>query len=127
MTRWILSTGLIKPLSLNDRMHWAQKARITRQVRSTVAWNATSLVMGRHDHVHVQLVYTPRDNRRRDTDNLWATAKPAVDGLVDAGIVPDDTARFVTRHEPRITDKNPGVVECRLWLWVWTGDPGGDP
>ncbi len=123
MTRWTVSTGLITPLSLNDRMHWAQKARITRQVRATVAWNAVSLKIGGQDHVNIQLVYTPAQNRRRDTDNLWATAKPAVDGLVDAGVVPDDTQRFVTRHEPRITDKDPHVMECRLWLQVWTDPP----
>lgn len=119
MKRWTIATGVTKPLSLNDRMHWAQKARITRQVRSTVAWNAMSMRVPRADHYHAQLVYYPPNRRRRDPDNLWATAKPAIDGLVDAGVLPDDTARFVTRHDPLIADPQPGVVDCRVWLVVW--------
>lgn len=118
---WRLSTGLTRPLSLNDRMAWPVKARLTRGVRNAVAAHARALKVPALPHVHVQLEYTPRDARRRDPDNLWATAKPAIDGLVDAGVVPDDTTVYVCRHEPVIEAKDPAVVGARLWLWAWTG------
>lgn len=118
---WRLSTGLDRPLSLNDRMAWPVKARATREVRQAVAAHARALRVPRLEYVHVQLEYVPRDARRRDPDNLWATAKPAIDGLVDAGVVPDDTAVYVCRHEPVIETKDPAVRGARLWLWAWTG------
>lgn len=35
------------------------------------------------------------NNRIRDCHNLTPTAKPAIDGLVDAGVLPDDDDRYV--------------------------------
>lgn len=125
MTRageWWLSTGLIRPLSLNDRGHWAARARRSRGVRDTVAAHARALRIPTYHHVHVRVVYRPRDDRRRDPDNLWATGKPAVDGLVDAGVIPDDTADYVTRWDPTITAKQPSTTGPRVWLHVWTTD-----
>lgn len=116
---WYLPTGLVKPLSLNDRDHWAVKARKNREVRSAVALAARAMKVTPAPHIHIALEYRPRDVRRRDPDNLWATAKPAVDGLVDAGIVEDDTAEFVTRHSPIITIPDRSLSGCRLFLKVW--------
>lgn len=119
-----IATDQTRPLSLNDRMAWPVKARLVKAVRTATARNARALRIPRYPHVHVRLEYVPRDNRRRDTDNLWATAKPAIDALVDAGVVADDTSEYVTRHEPRITPKDPAPLACRLWLVVWPGPPG---
>ena len=38
----------------------------------------------------------PRDRLRRDQDNLVPTLKPCIDGLVDAGVIPDDTPEYVS-------------------------------
>ena len=92
---WRLTTGLDKPLSLNDRQSWMARARVTRQVRTTVAAAARVQQIRPQPHIHVQLEYVPKDARRRDTDNLWLTAKPAIDALVDAGILPNDGAGYV--------------------------------
>jgi hypothetical protein len=48
---------------------------------------------------------TPRavtDRRRRDPHNYFATVKPIIDGLVDAGLWPDDTPAWVTTTEPAL-------------------------
>ena len=53
-----------------------------------------------------------KDHRRRDADNLIATLKPFADGLVDAGLTPDDTPSFMTKHMPVIIvrkDVTPGI------------------
>lgn len=50
-----------------------------------------------------------------DAPNLTATSKPAIDGLVDAGIVPNDTDEHVTEAMPVI---HPGSGKRRLWLTV---------
>ncbi|MFC9768891.1 hypothetical protein [Rhodococcus jostii] len=70
----------------------------------------------------VQLHYRPRDNRRRDTDNLIATAKPLYDGLVDYGLVPDDIPRWMAKPEPIIHDAVTGQPSA-MWLDI-TGTEG---
>ena len=77
------------PLSLNDRMHWAQKHRITRELR-LVARTKTRFVpdLGR---CRVTLVWYVNDRRRRDEDNPMVTLKALADGVTDSGVVEDDT------------------------------------
>ena len=96
MRTWTLRVGYYTkpPLSLNDRMHWRKKAGITKKVRAGVFLDAESIpVLG---WATVELHYVPRDRRRRDRDNLVATLKPCMDGLVDAGVIPDDTPEYLT-------------------------------
>lgn len=103
------------PLNSNDRYHWAAKSQRSKIVRQRVAWSAKALKLGRVPRIAVGLHYRPGDNRRRDPSNLMATQKPAVDGLVDAGLVPDDTPAYVTEHVPVI---HPGPGPRRLWLRI---------
>jgi len=79
------------PLSLNARMHWSQKARHTKKWRAFAAQEAKHFPqMGACD---VTLTWFVKTNHRRDEDNLYLLLKALCDGLVDAGIVPDDTSR----------------------------------
>jgi crossover junction endodeoxyribonuclease RusA len=101
------------PLSLNDRTGWRARAKHVRQIREAIAWQAKKI--GPCGHITAQLHYAPGDQRRRDASNLMASQKPAVDGLVDAGVVSDDTAEYVTELMPVI---HPGPGPRRLWLTV---------
>lgn len=103
MTEWIIRLPYsTPPLTLNGRQHWATKARGVREVRGTVATLAKVLHIPACQRIHIELHYVPRDGRRRDQDNLVATLKPCIDGLVDAGIVPDDSPEYVTWVPPVI-------------------------
>jgi crossover junction endodeoxyribonuclease RusA len=103
------------PLTMNQRLHWRQRAERTRKLRSAAAWAAKALQIGQHEHISVQLHYATGDNRRRDSDNLVPTMKPAVDGLVDAGLVVDDDPKHVTTIMPTI---HTGPGKRRLWITV---------
>lgn len=103
------------PLTANQRLHWAEKARRTRDVRQAIGWRACTVPCPKGVRLMVQLHYRPGDSRRRDAPNLWPTQKAAVDGLVDAGLVPDDTAEWVQELTPLI---HAGKEERRLWLAV---------
>ena len=67
------------------------------------------------------------DRRRRDPHNYMATVKPIVDGLVDAGVLPDDDAKHLLgpdlRRHPEVTKKRLAqpVYEFHLSLY----DRGG--
>lgn len=90
------------PLNMNQRMHHMARARVTRQIREEATWRTRALAKLKPARITVEMHYWPRDKRRRDADNLIATAKPFYDGVVDAGVVPDDTPEFMVKRMPVI-------------------------
>lgn len=105
----------LRPWTANDRRHWRVKAQWTSIIRRAVALQARNLHIPPQRHITVGLHYAPGDNRRRDAPNLITTQKPAVDGLVDAGIIPDDIDQWVTELMP-VLRKCHGLR--RLWLEI---------
>jgi len=104
------------PLNHNQRLTWRPKHERTRLIRYTTGWRVKHLNLTPATFLTVQLHYRPGDNRRmRDPMNLTASSKPAIDGLVDAGLVPNDTDEFVHENTP-VIHYGPGVR--RLWLTV---------
>ncbi|WP_245558119.1 hypothetical protein [Nocardia thailandica] len=116
-------------LSMNDRGYtrgaaMAKAAKI-REIRQTTVALAVHADLPRGlDYVTVQLHYQPRDKRRRDTDNLTATAKPIYDGLAAGGknfagygLVPDDTPGYMGKPEPVIHPPVKGEGG-RMWLEI---------
>jgi crossover junction endodeoxyribonuclease RusA len=91
-----------RPLTLNDRLHHHAKAAVVAEIRRTTTEMARLHRLPRLTGAQVQLVVTPPDRRHRDVDNFVATSKPAVDGIVDAGIIEDDRASTVTLLMPRL-------------------------
>ncbi len=102
-------------LRSNDRMHWAQKARLTKEIRETTATIARSWMVQRNlayrvthrtfpmtGPVTVELVWTVKDKRRRDADSGEPHKKAAIDGLVDAGLISDDRTEVVAWSRCRI-------------------------
>ncbi len=116
------------PLSMNDRGQTpgarARHSRIVAQLRGDACWLAKAAKLPKGlDHVTVQLHYRPRDNRRRDTENLSATSKPLCDGLVDYGLVPDDIPRYMAKPEAVIHSATTGI-SGEMWLEVsWNTTP----
>ncbi|MER7078151.1 MULTISPECIES: hypothetical protein [Bacteria] len=90
------------PLTANQRMHHHARARVTKQVRGDAAKLARVEQIPALDRCTVRLVWTVTDRRRRDADNLVPTLKACCDGLVDAGVVADDTPELMTKHMPEI-------------------------
>ena len=67
---WIIDLPITKPLSLNDREHWAVKAKRTREVREHVAHVARAAGIPQLNRPRVTLHYSPRDKRRREIDAI---------------------------------------------------------
>lgn len=83
-------------LSANDRMHWAPKARATRGLRMLGLAGSHGLSGDESIgpcHVAAFIGY-PR-NGRADPANAAPTVKALIDGLVDAGVWPDDDSTYV--------------------------------
>lgn len=105
------------PLNLNDRMHWAAKARITKQLRREAFLRCKAARIRPQPHITVTLHYQPRDKRKRDADNLIPTFKALCDGITDTMIVKDDTPDYMTKHMPIIHPPVKGE-SARFWLEV---------
>jgi len=87
-----------KLITANDKMHWAARSRLTKQLRQ---WG---YLLGREGegfarlgltHARVEMEFAYPDRRRRDRSNLAPTVKALMDGLIDAGLLPDDADRFL--------------------------------
>lgn len=94
-------------LSANDKVHWAVRARLTKQLRQ---WG---YLLGREGegvarlgltHARVEFEFAYPDRRRRDRSNLAPTVKAIMDGLIDAGLLPDDSDRFLDGPHTVIAD-----------------------
>lgn len=108
------------PMMANHRYpHWAVKGKATKAVRQATALSARHVM--RHidwdtdwqplaEPVTVELVWTVKDKRRRDSDGPEPTKKACLDGLVDAGLLSDDKSTVVTASWCRIEiGEIPGV------------------
>ncbi len=92
-------------MNMNHRLHWSKQRRQAR------AWRGVTCLAARQQLASfpmplwpatVTVVVPVHDRRRRDPANLAPVAKHCVDGLVDAGVWPDDTPDWVTVTEPRL-------------------------
>jgi crossover junction endodeoxyribonuclease RusA len=106
----------VRPLTHNDRHHRRVEARLIKTIREGTHWAAKAAHLPTGvEHATIQLHYRPGSRSVTDAPNLTATSKPAIDGLRDAGLVPDDTDRHVTEQMPVI---HPGTGTRRCWLTV---------
>ena len=61
---------------------------------------------------HITITWVAKDKRRRDIDNLFASMKAYIDGLVSAEVLLDDSAdrvSYTLRYEQG--EKNDTVIE----------------
>ena len=113
---WTLQLPVDSLMTLNQRLHWAVKARKTADLRAAARYGARNAGIPVSDHLHLTLHYRPRDRRHRDADNLMASFKPAADGVRDACLA-DDTPDFLSWSEPVIHEPAAGRKPA-LWLVV---------
>ncbi len=104
------------PLNHNDRLHHMAEAPIKAEIRETVGWLAKAAKIPPAERIIVQLHYAPGRKGRQDPMNWTRTTKPAIDGIVDAGVVRDDDTEHVHEEPPDILfPPEPGP---RCWLTV---------
>lgn len=97
-----------REVSPNGRHHWAVKARATKLARRE-AWYWFRNAMPKHWFpvpITLDVVYRcPRQARGykpKDVQNAIGALKASIDGMVDAGVVPDDSAEWVSWGSCRI-------------------------
>jgi len=90
------------PLTFNQRTHHMVQYRLKQQVKQAVVLLARSQQIPHLSAITAELVWLKGDNRRADADNIAPTLKPALDGLVAAGVLDDDDSDHVLRTSTRV-------------------------
>lgn len=104
-------THLARPVSLNAEraQHWTRRAASTNEWRTAFFWLAKEQKISKLDQVAIE-VYVESSNRRlADVGAAWPSVKAAIDGLTDAGVIPDDGPAHVlavTIHAPTHTGRD---------------------
>ena len=85
-------------LNPNKRLHYMKVYQAKRDAKDEAM--ILVLAQGRpekaHQKAHITITWVARTKRRRDIDNLFASMKAYVDGLVDVGLLADDSASHVS-------------------------------
>lgn len=99
-------------LNANERAHWARRRDVTEHYRTATCEAAKTANVPPMLTAHITALVSFGDNRRRDVANVYPTIKACVDGLVDAGVLVDDSDKYVTGPDMRRDET--GVRSIRL-------------
>lgn len=110
------------PLTANQRLHRQVEARTAKTVRDAAGWLARQARIPVAEHCTVELQWAPKHKGRRDPLNLYPTLKACGDGIVDSGVVKDDTAEWMDTPTPVILP--PTKTVGRMWLVVTVEQAG---
>jgi crossover junction endodeoxyribonuclease RusA len=89
--------------------HWHTRADIVRQTRESAYWLAKQMWIPAMEKVIVEFYPHQAKGRLADAGAHLPSAKAALDGIVDAGVLPDDSPKYVVMmamHAPQRADKD---------------------
>ena len=94
-------------LSPNARGHWSKSAKVKKNYRHECATEARRQGVGKlSGRVHAIITFHPPDKRRRDLDNMLASFKSGIDGIVDViGVDDSDWTITISKSLPVIGGK----------------------
>ena len=102
-------------INLNQRLHWAKKAKLTKTWRTLTRIHAQNAGLPKGlPRVHVTATIHKPHGRAFDAHNYVPTLKAAIDGLVDYGLVPDDTNAHLVGPDMRQGAKGPARIELTI-------------
>lgn len=97
--RWCL-THFDDVLTVNKErtIHWTVRAKTVKEWREAFGWLAVASKVptdGTVGPCHIEAIPLTTTRRRQDVGACMPVVKAAIDGLVDAGVWPDDTPDHV--------------------------------
>lgn len=86
-------------MTSNMRLHWARTAERSRGLRYLGLCAVRHVPAMARAHIVCTIAYP--GGGRADPANAWPTIKPLVDGMVDAGMLPDDNSHCLIGPDMR--------------------------
>ena len=109
-----------RPLSMNERVHWAARKRRLAPYRLAVLDELDKFKVGnflapsvKNKPSVVRTIIGVRDSRKRDPHNYMWVTKTIVDALVEWGLWPDDDPEWLTVLAPELHVSSDTIVE--IW------------
>ncbi|HEX8489339.1 MAG TPA: hypothetical protein VF642_12395 [Propionibacteriaceae bacterium] len=102
MTLTLTLPAVDTPLTANQRLDRHDRARITKNWRLMAALQARKAAPMQHAHATFYVSHGDAHRRKRDVANWSPTAKAAIDGCTDAGVLPGDDDRYIVGPDPRL-------------------------
>ncbi len=111
-----LPAEFITGLNTRDRMHWGAKHRKQQEMNDRVHLELRSQFprpIPKYTHASVRM--TLHSRHVMDTDNLSACGKPLHDAIVKAGLLPDDSPKYLEVEKPLFEyDKDRRELEVEI-------------
>ena len=102
-------------INLNQRLHWAEKARRTRSWRLAGTIQAQRAMLPKHvPKVQITAHIIKPTGRAYDAHNLIPTVKAIIDGLVDYQLITDDTNKYLLGPDMREGGKGQAGVRLTI-------------
>jgi crossover junction endodeoxyribonuclease RusA len=105
-------------LNSNDRRTWVRTHKPVRLWRQMAGWAAIQARVTPMTRAYVLAEFRFPDRRRRDPANWFPTVKACVDGLVDVGMLTDDSADNLIGPDLRLGPVS-RIGKGALHLHVW--------
>lgn len=100
-------------------LHWAKLGSIAADARRAGFWLGTEALLvekwSAPSKASIKYTFRVKNKRVRDLDALVRACKPWIDGLVDSGVLVDDSGWVlsIAGAELVLSDKNETVLEIR--------------
>lgn len=99
-------------LNSNDRdAHWGRRKSLSAAYRLSVYSECRTKLIPQLEGAYVMALISFGTSRRRDVLNVYPTVKACIDGMVDAGVIPDDSDKYLIGPDlRRVLSPTPGIV-----------------
>lgn len=111
-----LNLPKLPTLQANVNLHWAVRAKRVKIIRSHVGWLARSMNQAPMERVRITAIVHPKTAGRYDPPNWAPLVKAAIDGIVDAGLLPDDDSTRVVSTAYEAGERTAGGPRVDLVL-----------
>ncbi len=107
----------LNPNRLSHNIHWTKRSLVERRAReegyylALEQWKQAKPMQ----KVRVSILFTFKDNRDHDLDNILSAAKPYLDGFKDAGLIVGDSYKHLSygRIEGENTGKEQTIIKIQ--------------
>jgi crossover junction endodeoxyribonuclease RusA len=92
-------SGLVWTMNAERRMNVWRRAQLTREWRAAYKMLAIAQKVPKLEWARVVVQPYQKNGRLQDVGACFPTAKAAIDGVVDAGVLADDSAQYLVGLE----------------------------
>lgn len=120
MREWVVPIIIetVDALTMNKQPYHRVRSRRVKTIREEACRSAQEVGVPPLERFTAELHYIPPTRQRRDPENWVPTSKAVVDGLVLAGVAPDDCPPYFVPSTPVMDEPLKGDYETRFYVIV---------